>query len=493
VETLGTITKYYPFIDEESKSILNSLMDESSNYFDFVHRLAKLVLEKESSNNLVYIAATQCWYASDMVTLNPILDKYNSLTIVKPWRYYWGTHESYKFKNCQAILESLNSALKPPTDSWIAAELLLAHAYNLAVRPEGAILLTKANVILDRQPELLCFKPLAYIVEGCMNHSRGKVTDVATSCRKAYELAHANDDSVYEFFTLLLLGDSTKNKSPHESIDLFEQAYQIAQDLGAPVFIGETLHSVGLVYEILGEYDLAIPSQLECITEVGTAGSEIIFAILSRLYASLGQGQQSLEWADRCLEDKEFFLGYLRKARALIILDRFDEAEALLEIAGRKVLQSGFESYLSRYHFVSGLLDMARGEYVNAMGTLEQAYEILYPMERLVFLNEVLIALAKGELALHMQSRSSDEPLPGKWLSILENHARTFDMPGVAMQAALLRAEVFKSQGQLRDAHETLQRALELSDSPGVKTMRKRIESRIQEISRLMHDEGLVS
>ncbi|NHI90074.1 MAG: hypothetical protein EAX87_11175 [Candidatus Thorarchaeota archaeon] len=491
MEPLGTITKYYPFIDEELQSNLDSLMKESSSYYDFVRRLENTVLENEASDNLVYIAAAQRWYAGELESA--ILEKYNSLATIKPWRFYWGTHESYKFETCQAILQSLDSALEPPTDDWIAAELLLAHAYNLAARQEAVKLQTKANAILDRQPELLCFKPLAYIAEGMINHNWGKVTDTTASCRKAYELAHVNDDSVYEFFALLHLGDSTKNINPYESLDLVEQSYQIASDLGVPVFMGETLHSIGLVYEILGEYDLAIPSQLECINEVGTAGSEVIFAILSRLYAILGQGQQSLEWADRCLEDKELHLGYLRKVRALIVLDRLDEAEALLEFAGRKVLQTGYESYLARYHFVSGLLDMAKGEYVNAMGTLEQAYEILYPLDRLIFMNEILIALSTSEVALFKQSKTSDEIISGRWLSNLENHSRSYNLPGIAMQAALLRSEVFKSQGQLQDAYETLQRAIGLTDSPGVKTLRKRIDARIQEIERLIHDKGLVS
>jgi len=58
---MGTITKYYPFIDEETKSILNSLMDESSSYYDFVQRLCEVVLEKEVPVNLAYLAAVQAW------------------------------------------------------------------------------------------------------------------------------------------------------------------------------------------------------------------------------------------------------------------------------------------------------------------------------------------------------------------------------------------------------------------------------------------------
>ncbi|MFW9813805.1 MAG: tetratricopeptide repeat protein [Candidatus Thorarchaeota archaeon] len=491
MEPLGTITKYYPFIDDETKSNLGTLMKESSSYFDFIQRLSNTVLENESPDNLVYIAAAHCWYAGDIKSA--ILDKYNSLATIAPWRYYWGTHESWKFENCQVILHSLDSALESSKENWIATELLLAQAYNLGIRPEGVKLLSKANAILDRYPDFLCFKPLSYIAEGNINFWEGKISDAITQCRKGCELARANVDVVYEFLSMLDLGYYIRNKRPQESLDQFEQTYQIAQNLGVPVFTGETLCGVGLAYEILGEYDLAISSQLGCLDEVPPTSNEILFAILSRLYAILGDGQRSLEWADRSLDDKEFHIGYLRKARALIILNRLDEAETYLNIASRKVFQAGYEDHLALYHFVSGLYDMAKGEFANAMGTLEQAYEIIYPMERLTYLNEILITLASVELALLSQSLGSDGVMTGKWLSTLENHARTFEMPGVVMQASLLRSEAFKSQGQLQDARETLQRALELSDSPGVKTLRKRIKDHIQEIERLIHDEGMVS
>ena len=54
------------------------------------------------------------------------------------------------------------------------------------------------------------------------------------------------------------------------------------------------------------------------------------------------------------------------------------------------------------------------------------------------------------------------------------------------MQAAMIRSELFQNQGALRDALETLLRAIKLSDSPGVKTLRKKITTGIQELERLM-------
>ncbi len=490
---MGTITKYYPFINEESKSILSSLMNDSRSYYDNVQRLAKLVLETEVSDDLVYIAAAQCWYAPEGTLRNAILEKYNSLASIKPWGYIWGTQERWNVEICQALLQSINSALKPPTENWKIVELLLAHAFNLSNRPEAVNLLSTAKAILNQEPDLLCFEPIVYLIEGDMFSLEGKAIDAMTSYRKAYELAIAKNDSVYEFFSIVSLGNCSRNRTPQESIDLFEQAYQIAQDLGTPVFTGEALHYVGLTYEILGEYDLAISSQLECLNEYPSTRNEMIFGVLSRLYAIIGNGQASLEWANRSLEDKEYHMGYLRKARALIILDRLDEAEMFLNTASKKVLQVGDDAHLARYHFVSGLLDLAIGEFTNAMSTLEQAYEIVYPRETLTYLNEILIALAKAELALLIRSRNRNEVISGKWISILENHARSYNMPGIAMQAALMRSEVFKSQDQLQDAYETLRRALESSDSPGVKTLRKRITARLQEIEHQLHDGEMAS
>lgn len=493
MELLGTITKYYPFIDQETESILNSLMEESGNYFDFVHRLAKTVLEKEAPDNTVYIAAAHCWYVAEKDLINAIVGKYRSLVSIKPWIFQWGTSESFHLENYQAILESLEIVEKLPAENWIIAELLLGHSFNLAVRSESVNILSTAKAILRRQPDLLCFKPMEYIAEGHLNYQEGKISSAAASCRKGFELAVTNNDVVFEFFSILSLATYVKNTNPKESLELHEQAYQIAQALGVPVFVAEVLHSSSSAYEILGEYDLAISSETECLNEFNVFGNEIPCSTLSRLYAALGDGRRALKWAERVLEDREYHMGYLDKARALIILNRLDEAEMFLDIAGQKVLQVGNDDYLARYNFVSGLFEMAKGEYANSMATLEQAYEIHYPLEKLVYLNETLVALARAESTLLLKSQGRDEAGSGKWLSTFENHARKFDMPGIAMQAALFRSEIFKSQGQLQDAHETLQRALELSDSPGVKTLRMRIKARILEIDRLIHDEGVLS
>ena len=52
MKPLGTITKYYPFIGEDLKVILNSLMDVSRSYYDLVQRLGTFVLASDVPDEL---------------------------------------------------------------------------------------------------------------------------------------------------------------------------------------------------------------------------------------------------------------------------------------------------------------------------------------------------------------------------------------------------------------------------------------------------------
>ena len=57
MKPLGSITKYYPFLDEETQEVLDSLMASSYNYSDFVHQLVEKVSEDDSNDALIFLAA----------------------------------------------------------------------------------------------------------------------------------------------------------------------------------------------------------------------------------------------------------------------------------------------------------------------------------------------------------------------------------------------------------------------------------------------------
>jgi len=107
---MGTITKYYPFIDEDTKSILNSLMAESSSYYDFVQRLSEKVLKDEVSVNLSYLAAAHVWWCRLEGKQNLIQKKYKEVPCIRPWGYSHNSLERHQILYHDAVVEAIGKA-----------------------------------------------------------------------------------------------------------------------------------------------------------------------------------------------------------------------------------------------------------------------------------------------------------------------------------------------------------------------------------------------
>jgi tetratricopeptide (TPR) repeat protein len=278
-------------------------------------------------------------------------------------------------------------------------------------------------------------------------------------------------------------------------LDCYEKLYELVQELEVPYLLAEILNDFAIAYEAAGEYDLAISSHLESIEVFGL--NETSCQLLSRIYATLGDGQQALEWANTGFEytgDLEIPTLYYRKASALALLNRLDEAERYLDDAHSMILKSGSESRLGSYYRVYGELELARGDYLAALDYIGRTHEITERRQSCLGQNLTLLNLAKAELLLANQSQDGmDRYAPGQWLSKLEKHAIDHDLPGIRMYAALIKSDFYQNQGQLRDALGTLSQALDITDSHGVKTLRRRITKRIQELDQLILDEELLS
>ena len=67
MKPLGTITQCFPHVDEETKSILQSVLEESENYADFAKQLIEKACSKKVTPVLQYFAFFHA-YNMDMHT-----------------------------------------------------------------------------------------------------------------------------------------------------------------------------------------------------------------------------------------------------------------------------------------------------------------------------------------------------------------------------------------------------------------------------------------
>ncbi len=314
---------------------------------------------------------------------------------------------------------------------------------------------------------------------------RGGIADY----QKGIDIASADDDHLYVYENLMGLAQARKWTDPQEALDLYDRIYDLAKNLGVPYLIAEVLNDSALVYEAAGEYDMALHCHFKRmkVYEPPEGFGDQPAIILSRIYASLGDGESALEWADTLPASMGNYRSptrLLRRARALIALGRLEEAASDLRTAQEMALREGVEAYIIEYNFVSGLLDMAGGDPLTAKQTWERTVGMLR-VPIVIMGNCLYLALVKAEIALAEETPEGwTDDTSGPWMTKLEMLTRAHDMPGIAMQLALLKAEYYSQQGRSDDARGVLEEALEISDSPGVRTLRDRILDRIAAIDR---------
>ncbi len=495
MKLIGTLTKYYPFIDEETRSILDSLMDESSSYYDFVQRLSEVVLENEVPVNLAYLAAVQAWWCRTHEAIELIQDKYKDVPCIKPWGYPHTSTESDQIRYHDAVVKDIEKVMEISPDDWILTELHLLHAhFHFPLFGDIPSLLEpveKAKKLIAANPLLKCFESQVCIYEGWAKRIEGAVEESLVVYKRGQKLAEAYDESLCKYMSLGGQGDVLKTLNIQESIARFEESYVLVQDLEVPYLEADVLHDSALVFETAGEYDLAISSHLEGIKVLGENDTPCLK--LSSIYATLGDGQQALEWINRAFEhvgSLEFSSLYLIKAWALALLNKLEEAECILDKATALVMKSGLDRILGRYYHVSGMVELVKDDYLAALDFFEKSWEIFERVGE-VFgeKNLALLGLARAEILLANQTMDVKKSItPGRWLSKLEKHASDRDLPGIRMQAALLKSEFYQNHGQLKDAQATLLDALDITDSLGVATLRKRIKERIHDLNQLIKE-----
>jgi len=501
MKPMGTITKYYPFIDEESKSILDSLMNESSSYNDFVHLLCSMVLENEVPITLAYVAAVQAWWCRFEETMNRIQEKYNEVLWIKPWGYYHGSLERDQIQQHDALVGSIERALDWSHEEWIETELHLLHTFFHHPFGDADSLLEpleKAKALIDANPQLKCFDSLFYAFEGLNKAREGDMKGCLSDLRMGRVLAEAHDDMLYKYMNMLQEGDILRFVDVQKATSVFEDLYDLVQDLDVPYFECEVLNDYAILFEATGEFDLAISSHFEILKIMGDLRpSDTLWILLARYYATLGDGHQALEWINRGLEScgpLDTPTMYNLKAWALALLNRIEEAEETLEIVHSLTLKSGMEIHLQNHYHFSGVVELKKGNLLDALGLFEKAWEIAGRRPRVTAKNRVLLDLARVEILIDNQSIDETKVVvPGKWLSKLETHALERSLPGIRMYAALLKSEFYQNHGQLKDAQAVLVDALGITDSLGVVTLKKRITGRIQEIEHLLREKELAS
>lgn len=496
MKPIGTVTKYYPLVDDETRTALDSLIHESENFYDFLVQLGETVCSEEAPLSLSFLAAYWSWRGEVAETEDRIVERYKDTPIIRPWTFP-RVNNLVEAQFQPEMVKALDYAISSEPEDWILMHLHFRKMSVQAGIPEAMESYEAAKKIVDDTPKLECFRADILYREGHIRDREGDARSAMELYQDALERAREQDDPWLVGNIQLSIGKRIALTDFQKGMELVDDAYRISRNLAIPVLVKGPLDSMASISHNLGEYDLALKSIFEAaepITSPKFPRGHFPLDI-SMIYSDIGDGNEALNWASMYdyPEGKGGPSGLsvhgcpdTTFARALLLLNRTSEASKHIDSLKEKALKSGWEPWLADFYLVSGQYEIAVGEIANGMELIQHALEIYERLDRQTSTNRALIALTKAEILGYKQDVSIPDPRDsGPWMTRLEKEATEKRLTGILMQLAMLKAEFRMKLKQVDAARDTLESALAISDQPSVKTLREQILSQLKELARV--------
>jgi tetratricopeptide (TPR) repeat protein len=396
--------------------------------------------------------------------------------------------------NWQVLQKEVEDAITKSTDPLIQFHLYIlkwdcVRGTSIGSTEEDQIIQKMTDLIQHNSPLEYARSWIHFLIA-----SRYRTENNQQRALEEYEsaLQHAltYDDVVFAVIVQIAMANLVKFTDTSKGLKILESAASKVTELGYLERKTDLFTIMGLIFETRGEYDAAVKSYEEALElrEKMHPGlsPRYLPGILSRTFRKMGNVEESLEWAKIALTSKPMLstlqsvglkvFGNLSMSAALALLGRIEEAKSYCDIGSELVLNSGYEVWLSGLYVCRGLIERAEGKLTDALDNFHNALEIVERLQIQGRINECLFLLAETEIQYHFDTRKGDGILALHWIGVMEEMARTKNLPGVLGFSLLLRARVQFLEGYSDTALIIIDQVRELSKDPGTRFLQDKIE-----------------
>ncbi len=496
----GTITKYFPFIEQDDQNVMMSILDTSKSYGEFVERLCQLVVERETSIMLAYMAANHAVRLRNYHLIDLLADKHAHADKIRPLILFARALRG-ESKAQNDFLESTNLVLSTYPENWLTMDMLdlKASFYRLVsvTSYEDMLEITKqAEQLLEEDEDLCCLSSFVYTAKGWALHNTGKTENVVEFYGKTLVIARKCDDLLTTAEALFGLRSALAGYDIRRELSILEEVQEIYQKMDHRIGESFVLDHLAEVYAYLGEFDKARDSYLESIAIKESVGLEHpeVLSSMSRLYASVGDADNALEYSRKAVSSSRRMRAehpqvYFDSARALMLKAKYEEAFEFLETGGEITFRISSEFQLGSYYFHRGLLYRDLEDYDFAILSFRRALLISERNSDFNTIVKSLVRIAEANINQFSkdgnQNHLSDAELA---LARVEQIAREQNFQSLLVEIALLKSEIEIAYDEIDVAKQLLSQALGLCNSADLSSMKERVETRL---SQLGVDEGL--
>ncbi|MFX1273152.1 MAG: tetratricopeptide repeat protein [Promethearchaeota archaeon] len=487
MEPIGTITKYYPLLSDETRIVVQEIVEDSMTFYEFVSSLVEVANSYPMESEFACLALLQSVPYPD--SWQKMCTRCSESVATKPFALMrWDHMDPIPKERQEEFHLSMEKAVSSEPFEWLLL-VLYYFAELVSTEPMRTKYHDAQRALIKSRPNLHRFSDLLHRREAHLQRFEGDIEAALQSFDRAIEIASEYDDIISAAANLSLKANTIKEMDVHRALQLHDEAYSmIANRLTEFDATYMVANNIGLTYELMGEFDLALrfyQKDFELISRLLDYPQSTLAMVVSRIYCALNMPQQALEWLQSRSPSLQFEDSLLHSytANALISLGRYDDAASHLVRANKLAVDSGIDYNVAQYLLARGKYEATHEEFDSASSSLQEAFELSNPQFQLI-VNYALIELVRVEIAAVVKSQMSglNVHTSGPWMSRLEEHALERNFPGIRIQHALLKADYQVKIGEHDAAMQTLNEALSISDSPGVKTLRKRINERLEEL-----------
>ena len=487
MDAIGTVTMYFPFLDNESRTLLQTTMDDANNYHDFVMRLNEKVLSENVPDLAIYFAIHHSGLLLDMESIALIGKKYGKLPILRPNLFFTNVLRG-KLEDVSKVHESADAVLATDPPNWLAIEMrFLKFEIDLLQYPKtlyDTSNLEALEVLIGSSPQFEFFENILHDFFREKASRDGDTVEGFRCVNLAIESAKKHNDIVRLAYYLRFKFDYLQTSDLGQARNALLQAHNIMASLGNRAGEASTLFYLAKTDAVRGEYNLAIERIQEVmgIRESMDLPIGVHAVVISTYYNAIAEPEAAMEWAK--LADDDSHTSPLVRPRAIlnqawsnILMGEYGKAQALIDSARELILKSGVEILLAWTSFISGIYEMGKGDFASAARSMRNAFD-MYETKgsldiTLIFLH--YLAQLDTQLAiLSIGEKTEENARP--WLKLLEERATADDLPGISGQVYLLKVRLARAQNDEGSLEMLIDRIRALGKSSTMTYLNDRLE-----------------
>ncbi|MHA1906777.1 MAG: tetratricopeptide repeat protein [Candidatus Thorarchaeota archaeon] len=491
MKPFGTITKYYPFVETESKSVLESTIQKAHNYDDFISLLGETICNQNATNDLVFTAISHATNVNNYRLIKRIIEHYTNLSVIKPYHTFIQAVGSSTY--LQEIRNHADKAIEEGIADWLEFDMQYWRWLASISSSVGSIIeeesLNRMEEIINSNPLMKCFEYVVHSSRARRAIIDGRVKESLKLRQIALESALNYDDKLVAAIQLRTIAYIMRNFDSSKALELLQQAESITDELGFVHRTWEIPATRGSIYDVRGEFNAAIDAYLIALERLERLDVNTVHYYLphniSLMYGEIGHADAALEWARMALESHKFITtgpgaesgAHFRISRALILTGNVVQAQEHLDKGKKLALKVGRDRSLVEEFLLTGRILIAQGDYLGALESFEDAFSLSKQIELQSHVNYSLLGLVETELALSDSDMDHNEDFSGEWMEYLENRVRIRDIPGIQGLHLFHKAKFRFKQGRNDDAIQLLREAQELAQSHGLEFLEEKILS----------------